>query len=573
MTDRARWLALAAVSGLFAGMVRAQYLLALLSLAVLLWLLVEWLLFAISIRLQLSHLRLERTVNGRRMQSGILWAGRTVTVQLKAQFWPGRADQIVTLRDVIPENLKVASSANELWLTEPCPEAEFTYTAAVRAAGRVVLPGVFLVLQDRQGFFRAERFVRLPGVYRVLPTFAEIGDLRPTVKRVNALPQHGIHRLQRSGMGSELLELREYVVGDPPKSIAWKVSARRDRLMTRQYESEVPVRLKLFIDGSIGTRIGGYGQRLLDQMTYVAASVAKAAARVGDPVGAVLIDERGPQRLPAATGERGFLQLLSALADFSVNPTPPPVRMNSQLIEAGLSFVGERFPELLDSRVNQIPWTIFPLLPWKRRQFRERCLLAAAVAHLYQLPVSRHVQMIHDDGQLAFYLQNLLNRFGCAWMEPVIENRRRGDQDSLPRMQVLSDAIAGSVARARDNEIFVVLADLVDSVSGISHLVPAVRMALARHHRIVFVCPSPTFLRPTEESLKPRSVHVADLLLAAEQVRLRDLSQRLQRELGRLGAAVTMSGQQNAVHMVLSQMELIRSGRSKSASFGAAGRG
>ena len=68
----------------------------------------------------------------------------------------------------------------------------------------------------------------------------------------------------------------------------------------------------------------------------------------------------------------------------------------------------------------------------------------------------------------------------------------------------------------------------------------------------MFVCPSPTFLRPTEESLKPRSVHVADLLLAAEQVRLRDLSQRLQRELGRLGAAVTMSGQQNAVHMVLS---------------------
>ena len=39
--------------------------------------------------------------------------------------------------------------------------------------------------------------------------------------------------------------------GDPPRTIAWKVSARRDRLITKEFESEVPVRCTLFLDTSV----------------------------------------------------------------------------------------------------------------------------------------------------------------------------------------------------------------------------------------------------------------------------------------------------------------------------------
>jgi uncharacterized protein (DUF58 family) len=184
------------------------------------------------------------------------------------------------IRDVVPENMDVAEAGNEVNVKARFDTFEFSYTARVRGAGRLRLPGFRIVLQDAQGFFRLERFIPLVQVFRVLPAYADVGETQPLVKRINSLPQHGIHRLQRSGMGSELLELREYVDGDPPKSIAWKVSARRDKLMTRQYESEVPVRLQLFLDGSIGTRVGGFGLRLLDQLTYVGASVARTAISV-----------------------------------------------------------------------------------------------------------------------------------------------------------------------------------------------------------------------------------------------------------------------------------------------------
>lgn len=89
-----------------------------------------------------------------------------------------------------------------------------TYQANLAAAGRLNMPGVRLVLEDMYGLFREHRFREFPQTYRVLPGYYESGELRPTVKRHNSLPRHGIHRLQRSGMGSELLELREYVPGD-----------------------------------------------------------------------------------------------------------------------------------------------------------------------------------------------------------------------------------------------------------------------------------------------------------------------------------------------------------------------
>ena len=75
-----------------------------------------------------------------------------------------------------------------------------------------------------------------------------------TKQRNQQLPP-GVHRLRSGGSGSELLDLRDYRTGDPPKTIAWKVSARRDRLITKVFENEVPIRCTLFVDVSSSVRV------------------------------------------------------------------------------------------------------------------------------------------------------------------------------------------------------------------------------------------------------------------------------------------------------------------------------
>src|SRR5439155_4713729 len=136
-------------------------------------------------------------------------------------------------------------------------------------------------------------FLRDGTEYRVLPPLADASGHAPTVKRHNLLPPPGVHRLHRAGTGSELLDLRDYLPGDPPKTIAWKASARRDRLITKEFESEVPLRCTLFLDTSQSVRRGGPGNNALTRLAEVAACVAQANAAARDLTGLCIFDESG----------------------------------------------------------------------------------------------------------------------------------------------------------------------------------------------------------------------------------------------------------------------------------------
>jgi len=561
MTSLGRAVLLIAVSGLFAGLIRGQAAAAALSLATLFWLMLEWVWFQWRLRFQIPRLTFQRVVNDREDSEGTLQAGRLLRAQVVIGTGGTWCHGPFHIEDVLPENVDVEQSEHQTCCGTGFRTAVFFWTGRVRGAGQLRLPGFRIVVQDRHGFFRSESFVECRQIFRVLPGWLEAGEHRPVIKRINAIPRHGIHRLQRAGMGSELLELRDYVSGDPPKSIAWKVSARRDRLMTRQYESEVPIRVQLFLDGGISMRVGGFGSRLLDQVCFVAASVARNAISAGDSAGLVCFDEQGLRVLGQQTGDRGFQQLLQAMADFAVNPRPQTARLTPQLEQAALAVMGQQFPHLLNPRINYLPWSLFPVLPWRRRRQRQRGQLSSALAQHYGMTAERQMQLLLDDGLLATYSQRFLNQCGMAWLAPVVAVRGRGFHDGVARMEALSQAVLTAVSRAKDNEVLVILADLLESSHGIAHLIPALRLARARHHRVVCVCPTPTFRRPVGNTLELTGTSAEDLLMAAEQTRTRGLASGLHRELRRLGVATAFAGESSAIHTVLSEMDLARSGR------------
>lgn len=561
MTARGRLLALLSLTGIGFGVYFNRHTLAWLSLTVMVWMFVEWLAFYWRLWVQLPGLKIERLVGGK-STGGVLFAGRKVTVEISLSHSGFGIGSLLHIRDCIPENFAIEAGNNECELLTRTRKMKFTYEARIRGAGEAFLPGLRLTLQDAQGFFVSQRFIAVEQRFRVLPAFANVNESQPITKRINSLPQHGIHRLQRSGMGSELLELREYAAGDPPKSIAWKVSARRDTLMTRQYESEVPVRVILFMDGSISTRIGGFGQRLLDQSLFVAGSVARSAISVGDPVGAVLFDERGAKRLPASGGERGFYRLLDGLAEFSVNPAPPQQRLSKTLINAALRLCGERYPELLEPQVNLVPFTFLPISPWKRFERFRRTQLANVLAEIYQLQPIQVMELVLDDNLMARYAQQFLAEAGVSWMDPLVQTRSRGFHDAMATTQLLSKAITETVATSRDNEVYVIMANLLECATNISYLLPALKMALARHHRVVVVCPTPTFRRPKATAPITEDSPTADsLLTAAEDLRTKELASRLQRELRRIGASMSLSGEEQAIRLILAETQLARNGR------------
>src|SRR5690606_17416398 len=99
-------------------------------------------------------------------------------------------------------------------------------------------------------------------------------------------------------------------------------------------ESEVPVRTVLFVDGSLETRWGKAGSRLLDQQAFVAASIARSAITVRDPVGLVLFDESGQRRIDPGTGERHFHRLLRELQGFATQSPDIPAESALALLDS-----------------------------------------------------------------------------------------------------------------------------------------------------------------------------------------------------------------------------------------------
>ena len=235
------------------------------------------------------------------------------------------------------------------------------------------------------------------------------------------------------------------------------------------------------------------------------------------------------------------------------------------MLDAVWGLLSQRFPQLLDFKVNQIPFFVFPILPNSRGLRRQRFLIAGALSEIYHLSVREHVAMIHDDVTLARRIQELLNQSGIPWIAPIIAPSEPPDREPIGRMTQLADGILSAVVHARDNELFVVMSDLMNCVGILEFLLPSIKLAVAKHHRVSFVCPTTTFRRPSRSVASDVSGNWSadDLLMVAEQARLQIQTEQLQRELHRCGASLSTSGEQNAMRLIMSELDSLRTGRSK----------
>lgn len=555
------------IIGSLAGLMLAQELLALMSLSVLVWLLLEWFLFQGRVAVAGSQFSCRRTVNGSDGVQGTLWTARRLRIETTV-----RLDSLITLphvicREALPENLHVidghAAAIAGIGRVRPLTLA---YDAIVPGPGRVEFRGIAVRLSDRFGLFVADRFVPARQSFRVLPVTVTTEPGQPVTKRMNTQMPPGIHRLQRPGGGCELLEIRDYVPGDPPKSIAWKVSARRGSLMTREYESEVPVRTTLYVDASYRARSGSFGFRPIDQLLTCAGSIARSALSVRDPVGLVTFSETGVRRISSGQGNRHFFGLLDALAESAGTANPPPGVYSTELLDLAWQISTERFPELIDRRVNPPRRHFWPPGPSRRRELNRRTRLAGVLAALYDLPFAMIIRLERDELLLSQWLQQFLTDQGCAWTWPVIERRSRELHDWDGKFDTLTDELSRAILHGRDNELFVLLIDLVDYTGPLVRLEKVIRLARARHHRVSIICSwpnaAPLHSAPADDQNRsPADEAILDRLLQTEQIRIQTAAERLRRELCRCGAAVSFATDLSSIQRTLAQADLARFGR------------
>jgi uncharacterized protein (DUF58 family) len=123
----------------------------------------------------------------------------------------------------------------------------------------------------------------------------------------------GDHRAWALGDGTELAQVRPYVLGDDVRMIDWNVTARTGDPHVRVNVAERAVETWLLLDTSASMTFGTADRRKWDVAEGASLAVGHFALRRGNRLAVATFGDRSPTAAPARQGNRGLLALLLAL--------------------------------------------------------------------------------------------------------------------------------------------------------------------------------------------------------------------------------------------------------------------
>lgn len=169
------------------------------------------------------------------------------------------------------------------------------------------------------GFFglmsRVER-IKCGQLVKVYPNLVDT-EKYDMLARSGRLMQVGIRNIRQRGGGSEFESLREYVPGDEYRKIDWRATARRTKLISRQYQAERAQNIMLVIDTGRNMLQKVHNMAKLDYVINTALMLAYVASSSDDRIGLMVFDAEVRAYIPPGKGKTQVYRLLDILYNTS----------------------------------------------------------------------------------------------------------------------------------------------------------------------------------------------------------------------------------------------------------------
>lgn len=132
----------------------------------------------------------------------------------------------------------------------------------------------------------------------------------------------GLHASPYKGFSIEFAEHREYVPGDDPRHLDYRMFARTERLYVKQYEEETNMRVQILLDAS-GSMNYKHSAKItkLEYGCYLTAVLAYMMTRQQDSVGLTVFDEVIRLDMPARSSPQHFNEMMHQLESLQPGKT------------------------------------------------------------------------------------------------------------------------------------------------------------------------------------------------------------------------------------------------------------
>ena len=241
--------------------------------------------------------------------------------------WTNKARRAARLvvREIRPAILGGPQPARQLRLAAGKGATE-TVVVIPQRRGRDAAGALFIDSIGPLGLGRRRMRFELPWEVVVYPPLVSV-RLRASVAEALRRRDAGMKPIRQLGEGRLFESLREWVPGDDHRHIDWKATARRGKVITRQYEAERRQQVLLVLDtGRLMTADVAAGVARLDFAVQAALELAYAAAQHDDNVGVMTFAD-GVQHFVAPergrTGVRRVLDVLAVIEPKLVEPDYP----------------------------------------------------------------------------------------------------------------------------------------------------------------------------------------------------------------------------------------------------------
>lgn len=157
---------------------------------------------------------------------------------------------------------------------------------------------------------------------RVLPNLVQARKYALLIRKFR-LRETGIRPIPLKGAGTEFASLREYLPDDDPRWIDWNATARRGKLVSKEFELERSQNIVAILDSGrvMATRLNGLTK--LDHAVNAVAFILYLAYQMDDRIGLMIFAERIQNWLPPSKGVKHWDEILQALG-----------KVETQLVEA-----------------------------------------------------------------------------------------------------------------------------------------------------------------------------------------------------------------------------------------------
>ncbi|HEV7374407.1 MAG TPA: DUF58 domain-containing protein [Pyrinomonadaceae bacterium] len=258
--------------------------------------------------------------------------GAETEVRVKVSNNSSRAVTLI-LKDEHPPEMKLTNLREAHMRVSPQTTATLAYTLTPPKRGRFEFGQTAVRYLSRLGLvWNQTRVGQAIGV-KVYPNMrrAREAELRALGAR-SLVASH--RKTSWRGEGREFESLRDYVRGDELRHIAWTATARRGKLVTRQYQIERDQTIMIALDAGRLMTARIENETKLDTAVHAALALMSAAARGGDNAGLVVFGRQIKTYLPPKRGVEHIDATLEALHAIEPEMIEPSYARAFQFIAA-----------------------------------------------------------------------------------------------------------------------------------------------------------------------------------------------------------------------------------------------